>query len=150
MSRVSHTNQLLLPAVTSRCRLQLRMCMALGKGADCCAALVNAIHVVRSRQDVAHVKIELLKRLRKASDWLVSTFCPPPQRPQLVDLVETCEYATSLRVMPASAFNFESNDYFLLQTALKTLMVIHRLMRESNDHWLLEVTALPIANVMSS
>lgn len=38
------------------------------------AALVNAIHVVRSRQDVAHVKTELLKRLRKASDWLVSAF----------------------------------------------------------------------------
>ena len=37
-----------------------------------CAALVNAIHVVRSRQDVGHVKTELLKRLRKASDWLVS------------------------------------------------------------------------------
>ncbi|CAK0754615.1 hypothetical protein CVIRNUC_002311 [Coccomyxa viridis] len=64
--------------------------------------LVNAIHVVRSRQDVAHVKTELLKRLRKASDWL---------------------------------------------TALKTLMVIHRLMRESNDHWLLELMKMDMASL---
>ncbi|CAL5227469.1 g10446 [Coccomyxa viridis] len=64
--------------------------------------LVNAIHVVRSRQDVVHVKTELLKRLRKASDWL---------------------------------------------TALKTLMVIHRLMRESNDHWLLELMKVDMASL---
>ena len=36
-----------------------------------CAALKGAVHVSRSRQDVAHVKLELLKRLRKATDWLV-------------------------------------------------------------------------------
>ena len=53
--------------------------------------------------------------------------------------------AASLRIMPRSASNLQSKDFSLLQTALKTLMVIHRLMRESNDHWLLEVTALPIA-----
>lgn len=35
------------------------------------AALKQAVHVSRSRQDVAHVKMELLKRLRKATDWLV-------------------------------------------------------------------------------
>ena len=37
----------------------------------CHAALKQAVHVSRSRQDVSHVKMELLKRLRKASDWLV-------------------------------------------------------------------------------
>ncbi len=42
---------------------------------------------------MAHVKTELLKRLRKASDWLVSTACPPPSAlPQLVGLAEPCEY----------------------------------------------------------
>jgi hypothetical protein len=43
------------------------------------AALKGAVHVSRSRQDVAHVKLELLKRLRKATDWLVreeSCACP--------------------------------------------------------------------------
>ena len=35
------------------------------------AALKGAVHVSRSRQDVSHVKMELLKRLRKATDWLV-------------------------------------------------------------------------------
>ena len=47
------------------------------EGASWCAELVNAIHVVRSRQDVVHVKTELLKRLRKATDWLVSVASPP-------------------------------------------------------------------------
>ena len=81
MFRVSQTHLSLSSAV--ECWLQTTKMNVRGaktepEGASWCAELVNAIHVVRSRQDVVHVKTELLKRLRKASDWLVSTACPLP------------------------------------------------------------------------
>ncbi|BDA41120.1 probable clathrin assembly protein At2g01600 at N-terminal half [Coccomyxa sp. Obi] len=62
--------------------------------------LKQAVHVSRSRQDVSHVKMELLKRLRKASDWL---------------------------------------------TALKSLMVIHQLMRDADTSWLEELLKIDMA-----
>ena len=107
------------------------------------AELVNAIHVVRSRQDVVHVKTELLKRLRKASDWLVSTAGSPYL---IFDELTRALQLPLICWLPcvSSLHCFLSCKRFTiaLQTALKTLMVIHRLMRESNDHWLLEVILL--------
>ena len=69
------------------------------------AALVNAIHVVRSRQDVAHVKTELLKRLRKASDWLASAFLA-------CDMSANCQQEEQLLDSPNPSLTFSYRQCF--------------------------------------